>query len=345
VFLPVIDIDRLSGPISPDEPCGPDLEYDPDYMKLERDVIGVPERQMGATVVPAVPPDWPKLLPVIVGLLERSRDLRIGVYLTRALTATQGLAGLATGLDLLRRMVEGLWPLLHPPLEPGDATFRVSALTPLADREMMLTGVRDTVVVSSRSVGTFRLRDLLAADGLVSGGSQVDPDLVNAAFLSADLQDIGKVTAAVRHAAEQAAAIEERVATLVGQGQAIDLGPLRQLLRQAGSGIDRRIPSADVSTTAGPDVGHTLAESETTAVPGLARAIGGAPSRIASREDAVQAIDMVCAFLEKTEPSSPVPHLLRRARRLIGADFLEIVRDLTPEALGTFRSVSGLMDD
>ena len=56
----------------------------------------------------------------------------------------------------------------------------------------------------------------------------------------------------------------------------------------------------------------------------------GAPTQVVSREDAVRAIDGVCAWFERHKPSSPVPVLLRRAMRLDGADFLDILRELDP---------------
>jgi type VI secretion system protein ImpA len=63
----------------------------------------------------------------------------------------------------------------------------------------------------------------------------------------------------------------------------------------------------------------------------------GTPQRltgdISSREDVVRAIDKICEYSARHEPSSPLPLLLRRAKRLANKSFLDIVRDLSPDAL------------
>ena len=52
-------------------------------------------------------------------------------------------------------------------------------------------------------------------------------------------------------------------------------------------------------------------------------------------------LDCVCEFLERSEPSSPAPLLIRRAQRLIGSGFLDIMRDMAPESLGHIAVITG----
>ena len=42
---------------------------------------------------------------------------------------------------------------------------------------------------------------------------------------------------------------------------------------------------------------------------------------------------MVCEYLERTEPTNPAQLLLRRARKLVNKNFVELVRELAPESL------------
>jgi type VI secretion system protein ImpA len=51
---------------------------------------------------------------------------------------------------------------------------------------------------------------------------------------------------------------------------------------------------------------------------------------IQSRQDVVRVLDRICEYYARTEPSSPLPLLLRRAQRLAEMDFLQIVDELTP---------------
>ena len=71
----------------------------------------------------------------------------------------------------------------------------------------------------------------------------------------------------------------------------------------------------------------------------LARTV---PGQIGSREDVVRAIDRICDYYSRYEPSSPVPLLLQRARRLATGNFVDIVRDLAPGALAEIEKVCGL---
>jgi type VI secretion system protein ImpA len=76
-----------------------------------------------------------------------------------------------------------------------------------------------------------------------------------------------------------------------------------------------------------------------------AEAAGGALGAIRSRADAIRAIDRVCEYLERAEPTNPAQLLLRRARRLISKDFLQLIRELAPEALGDVAKIMGVSAD
>jgi type VI secretion system protein ImpA len=56
----------------------------------------------------------------------------------------------------------------------------------------------------------------------------------------------------------------------------------------------------------------------------------------------MKALDRICDFYAKSEPSSPVPLLLKRAQRMAGMNFLEIINDMTPEALPQVNLVAGI---
>ena len=51
------------------------------------------------------------------------------------------------------------------------------------------------------------------------------------------------------------------------------------------------------------------------------------------RQQVVQLLELACNYYARYEPSSPVPLLLQRAKRLVDLDFLGIVADLSPETL------------
>jgi type VI secretion system protein ImpA len=71
---------------------------------------------------------------------------------------------------------------------------------------------------------------------------------------------------------------------------------------------------------------------------------GGAPfgGAVKSRQDVVRSLDAIAAFYRQAEPSSPIPLLLERAKRLVSKDFLEVLADIAPDALATARAAGGL---
>ena len=136
----MVDLEALAQPASSEPPSGPNLQYSPEYASLERTAAGKPERQVGAAIVPAEPPDWRAVCEQSSALLAASKDLRIAVLLVRGLTETQGFEGLAGGLKLVRRLVEEQWPTLHPGLDHednDDPTFRVNAMAGLTHRDVL----------------------------------------------------------------------------------------------------------------------------------------------------------------------------------------------------------------
>ena len=51
---------------------------------------------------------------------------------------------------------------------------------------------------------------------------------------------------------------------------------------------------------------------------------------------------MVCEYLERAEPTNPAPLFLRRARNLIGHNFLQLMKVLAPDALAAVAKVVGV---
>jgi len=53
----------------------------------------------------------------------------------------------------------------------------------------------------------------------------------------------------------------------------------------------------------------------------------------------------VALFFKRTEPSSPIPMFLERAKRLVSKDFLEVLADIAPDAVAQARAAGGLKDE
>ena len=66
------------------------------------------------------------------------------------------------------------------------------------------------------------------------------------------------------------------------------------------------------------------------------------PGSIETAQDARNALDRVIDYFSRFEPSSPVPIILERAKRLVGADFMTIMKDMAPAGLDSVMMIGGI---
>ncbi len=237
----MIDTEGLLREISPDDPCGDDLEYDPAYGALERAAQGKAEQQIGDTVVPAEPPEWADVRAKALGLFERTKDLRVALHLTRALARTEGWTGFRDGLVVVKGLLERYWDGVHPRLDPdddNDPTLRVNVIAELCDPDAMLDGLRLAPLVASRALGSYSLRDVQIASGELSAprDSKAPPPetaLIDAALREADLEQLQATADATSQTIEMVAGIESLLMERVGSSAAPDLAPLTDLAKAA----------------------------------------------------------------------------------------------------------------
>lgn len=334
----MIESEKLLAAVAETPPCGPNLEYDRDFQLLEQSARGKPEQELGDKRIVAVAPDWNEVKTRAEALLARTKDLRVATLLTRALVRLSGAAGLAEGLALVRVMVERHWDHVHPEIdaEDRDPTMRLNALAALVDPEALLWDVRQAAVAPAVKQGRVTFRELLIAAGKLTPGEGEQTKS------SAEVEGILRQAAVEHPAAVQAVtgtvasidAIHTLAASQVGAERAPNFAPLRELLVPAAALCSRALglnaPAA--AGAAGTDA--------------AARAsVGAAPGEIATREEATRMLDRVCDFIERTEPANPAPLLIRRARRLITKNFLEIIADMAPESLSAIRSVAGIKSE
>ena len=261
--MSVIDINGILKDVSPDSPCGDNLEYDPAFGELERAARGKEEQTLGDATVAAEPPDWRDVRDRSTALLGRTLDLRVAVYLTRALLNTDGLAGLGDGLSLLRGLLERYWDCVHPQLDPddnNDPTFRVNTLVTLCDRDVMLLNVQEAPLVSSRALGRFGLRDLQIAKGelaVAAGAEGSVPELatVDAAFMDADLDELQATADSITRSSGDLAAIDAILMEKIGASQAPDLSALSDMLKSIQSVMNEHLARRGVGVEAGTDSG------------------------------------------------------------------------------------------
>lgn len=336
-------MDEFLQPRSDAEPSGPNLEYEPVFTALMLAAQPTEERQMGDQVLAAEEPDWGDVASKAQAVLDRSHDLRAAAILALARTRQQGFEGLAPVMVYVRGCLEQYWDSCHPQLDPDDdddPTMRINAVLTLTDTGGLLRAVRLAPLTDSTTFGRLTLRDLAVADGEMEQPADMprkpDAASVTAAFKDTRKDVLRARAEALRGIAADLAAID-RVFDDRTPGRGPDLAPLARLIRKAHLRAAAALgEEAPADPGAGPADGAAVAPSD----PAPA-----ASGPVTSPAQVRAALEELIRYYETYEPSSPLPMLLRRAHRLVGADFLTILKDLAPDSVDDLRKLGGLEDD
>ena len=322
----------------PDAPCGEDLEYDNTFLELAQAATGKPESQFA----PAEPPDWRQVHDISQSLFERTRDLRVAMHWARAHVQLNGFRGVPDALRLQLGLLDRFWETLHPQPDPddGDAYARLNVLTLLGEVEGLVGDVRSALVVQNRSIGELRVRDIEVMLGKYpprDGETPMTRHQVEQMLAAATEQNAG-LPGQATDALAQLKALSSLLNDKVGIERAPDVRPLYNLLNHVSQAMPAASTADDEASAESEDGGGSTGEGG-----GTPRASGkGLTGGVESRADALKAIDMVCDYLERTEPTNPAQLLLRRARRLINKNFLQLMRELAPDALNEVARIMGV---
>ncbi|MBL8436859.1 MAG: type VI secretion system protein TssA [Zoogloeaceae bacterium] len=333
------DVEGLLAEIANEPPCGPDLEYDPDFMALDQAAQGKPEQQFGTTIIAAEEPDWAAVRGQAEALFKRTKDLRVAALLVRSWIRTEGFEALTPGLTLVTQLLSRYWDGIHPRLDPdddNDPTMRMNALAPLADSAALVRDVRESVLARPRGLPPLLVRDLEIALGKVppkAGVAALSQAAAEGALAEAGAE---RLTGMIDTAPALKALIKE-LNERVGIERAPDLKVLYSVVQVVAQ------MATSVRTAIG---GDPVVEAGEGAVEEAGQPAPEAPKpargEITTRQDAVLMLDKIIAYLERTEPANPAPLLLRRAHRLMTMSFVDIIKDLAPESLAKIEALSGL---
>lgn len=320
-----------------DGSCGPDLEYDNDYLELVKASQGRPESQFE----PEVPPDWNAVQKLAERLLQRSRDLRLALYLAQAHLHQHGLGLLAEDLHGVLALLHRCWPQLNPPLDDGDPYPRFNAIDSMGPGGGLYQSLRNTLVAKAPMLGDVYLKDLeQIAHAGVAQSVRFSRDQV-LQYFSAQADQANTLRSVCTQAGQAIAAIAQLAGSYTQLGQAPQLLEIQALLRALAKCLPPPL-RAEQGATADETTASSQSPDVLPSAAGLAHQAHANFAAIQTRAHALMAIDAVCTYLDSTEPTNPAQLLLKRARRLIDKNFLELVKDLAPDALNEVARIMGV---
>ena len=343
-------IDSLLSPVNLDEPCGVYAEDDTslytEFNALEQAAKGKPEQVMGDSVIPAVDPDWRSVYDMSLELLKKTKDLKVACYLTQSLIIRQGFIGVSQGLELIEKLLNEYWQEVHPQLtidDDYDPDYRVNAVAYLGDADF-IRSLAKINLVSSKAVGHFTLMDYRSA---ILGDDKPEdaPDisLINAAFMDTEVEDLQAnkeaVSSAIALVESISKAFDEKLTDATGPQLDPLVAELKYVLKVYGEFLADRGVASDEGEA---EEGAEGSEQDATGEEGATVVVKTNPGEVNSREDVIKQIDKICTYYVKNEPSSPVPLILNRAKKLVNMEFMDIMRDMSPESVHAIMSLAGL---
>jgi type VI secretion system protein ImpA len=323
-----MDLNALVQPLGEGAPCGIDLEDTQQLAAIDAFRVFGQGTPLGADT------DWRAINTAGLEALGVSHDFRLLAHVAAAQLRLTGLQPFIDSLNVAARWLEDSFADVFPRID-DDAVLRKNALNYFADRMAMIDALRRAPLVSHRQLGAYSLRHVAIAAGQQApseeeAASPPTEALINAAFEASPQEDLVQLVASLDTGLTALKAIEAAMVARHGVQAAPDTGSLTEVLTRMREPVAKHVRAPVIEALADPVAGETPA--------------AGVPGQIRTREDAVRSLDAVADFFRRSEPSSPVPMFVDRAKRLISRDFLEVLAELAPESLAAVKQVGGIRE-
>jgi type VI secretion system protein ImpA len=317
---PVFDVERLAAPIPGDKPAG-----NPPHFDLVRQLDEA--RREGDPFAPPRKQDWPLIVQLATDTLANtSKDMLVAARLTEGSTQLKGFAGLRDSLALLTKLLADCWDRLHPFPEDGEG-FDVRG-GPLLWLNDVARGARFPYTVTNVTLIEVRGERFGHLDWRGARRAEFEASLKDAtANRVRDLSD--DVTAARAELEKLAKVVDERMPEL-GINLVSGTGTIGTALADVAETVGELMQRLGLSTAAEEKAQAASDAAEATGSPtggpSVAKSIG------ATRADLYRQLDNIADALQRLEPHSPIPFLIKRAVKLGGLPFPQLMRAMIQES-------------
>jgi type VI secretion system protein ImpA len=351
----MVNIDELLTPISGENPAGENLEYDALYQEMDSLASPIPDQVSGDSALAGRGPDWKKLEQNCLQLWQRTRDLRVAAFLVVAESAQGGLAALSSSIRLVNFLVSDMWDVFYPRLDPEDGYDSLERLNILAMLSPEAGAINDPVMFLahfrlSRLFPSlpYTIRDLMIAEGDLAAGveNRVDAGLIAAEVLNAPLDELQEQQNLAKATKDLLANLCKTMTEKMQGSYVLNMPTLLRevdYLERFWTGILEKAGGANMAKDDEQDdvasrQGKALSESAD------ARYQNITAVRAASREDALLLLRKGAEYFQRMEPSSPIPLLINRAIRFSEMNFMDLLADIAPDALGRGKDILGIKE-
>ena len=340
--------------ISGDTVCGVNLDNDSSFQNFFFESQGIAERFDGTSTIPAEPPEWRTIKKQAIEYMKKTRDLKLISILAQAALNTEGIVKFEQCLNGLSQLAQDKWQDFYPELDEddGDPLERISALGHLSDKSFVLNTLRSIPLVHSKILGDVTLQLIDNAVGQSDTDKNHKPEIeisqIIEIFKEANVEETTALFQTVNQCVVHLKDINQTFIQQAGNEYNVDfdapiaeLNNLSNVLKKYGNLQVAVAPTVEEDIQPSDDPQSEVAAStKNTNEP----TFNSANMKLTSRQDVERCFTLIQNYYQEFEPSSPVPILISRANKLVNLDFLDIVKDIFPDALNQVKTLGGISD-
>ncbi len=362
----VIDFDSLLIPISEGNPSGESLQYSGIYDEIRESRRADEDIAQGDWQYELKVADFRKVVDLAVpALTSQTKDLQICVWLAESLSRQNGFVGLRDGLRLTRELQTNFWETIYPEIDEGDMEGRANALEWLdkycstVARETPLTAGEGVSFLGFEDSKTFdipenleeleyekqqklqELRQQAETENRVTG------ERWRKAKAQTRRQFYEELTLTLDECWSEYELLDRAIDELFDRNQMPALLQLKKSLDSIRDLVKKLLlekrqaePTEEELNAGVETTEETISEDgETVVVTGVA----GTSGPIKSRQDALKRLSEVADYFRKTEPHSPVSHLVSRSVKWGNMSLESLLQELVKDesVLGQIRETLG----
>jgi type VI secretion system protein ImpA len=362
----VIDFDALLNPISEENPSGVSIAYEQIYDDIREarksdDALAQGDWQRELKVA-----DYKKVIDLAtLAISSQSKDLQICAWFGEALAREYGFVGLRDSLRLMRNLLENFWGSCFPEIEDGDQEGRANAIEAL-DKNCS-QAAREIAITAGEGISFIGFEESKRFDFPEDFGSLDSAQQEKFTELKSEAESFNRVTGERWRKAKNSTRrlfyeelsfvlaecwteyqeLDRVMESNFDRNQMPGLNNLKKNLDEIRDTVKKLLQEkreqepTEEELNAGTEISEeTVSENGEVVTTGVA----GTSGPIKSRQDALKRLTEVADFFHKTEPHSPVSHLVKRAVKWGNMPLENLLQELVKDenVLGQIRETLGL---
>ncbi len=334
----------ISQEISEESPSGLNHEDDSEFQNFFFEAEGIPEKYDGQNTSPAEPPEWRNIKKKALGYLKSTKDLKLVSVLVQSILNTEGLLKFEESLSGISSLIINQWSTLYPVLDEddGDPIRRLSSLGYLSDRPFIINILKTIPLAKSKRLGIICQKDIESANNFSSDDNDFEQAIlqIKAIFKDCDQNEILSSSKAINNCIDHLNTINDTFITNSSSNYSVDFDALIKTLTQMQSTYEKysnvEIQKEETSTQISDDSNMDTTGEE------KSNSHNFKNTKLSSRKDIEICLDEMCEYFAKYEPSSPVPLLLKRSKKLLHMNFIDIMKEIATDGLEQVNNLGGI---